>query len=576
MHSYPTLCKIFLTSLLLLSKAAVADSVPLPDSGLFMRENRPPHVPLKTQPQPMIENPDTARPALLPNADLRITVKQFHFTGQTHFSEADLQALLTDYLNREIRFSDLEAAVKKVTAHYRQAGFFLVSAYLPQQTIKNGQVEIAVLEGQLDASHLNAEVIEMLGEVRINRTVLQQFLDTYAEGELLTIEELNHLSLLINDLPGINSKIVLMPGTKPGSSALRLKVKEEPLLKGYALTDNHGLYSTGYYRFDGGVSLYDALGLGEQLNLRVQTTDSGDMVSGSADYTMPINGYGTRLAVNFSELHYQLRRSFTPLAAQGLARTVGISLQHPLWLAREGRLTGMAHYEHRWLEDHVRSYNTDNPRELNMVSFSLTGHYYDQLFAASGITQAYAGVSVGKLHFNQPDAFLRDQTSGLLSHGGYHKFVWQLNRTQNIIEDFSLFVNFQGQIASKNLDTSEQISLGGPTAIRAYPVGEGSADEGWLFNGEARYHLPDLPYIPGYLQLVGFIDTGFSRINARPLAGDLHNSQHLTGYGLGLNLLEAAGFNLRTSVAWRDRRRQPTSDANAQDPMLYFQLSKSF
>jgi hemolysin activation/secretion protein len=52
----------------------------------------------------------------------------------------------------------------------------------------------------------------------------------------------------------------------------------------------------------------------------------------------------------------------------------------------------------------------------------------------------------------------------------------------------------------------------------AYPVGEGSADEGWQFNAETRYCLPTLPYLPGYLQVIGFIDTGYARVN-----------KHLTG-----------------------------------------------
>jgi hemolysin activation/secretion protein len=257
-----------------------------------------------------------------------------------------------------------------------------------------------------------------------------------------------------------------------------------------------------------------------------------------------------------------------------VARTVGTSLIHPLWLAREGRLTGVAHYEHRWMQDNVNSFNTHNDRELNVMSFSFAGNLYDQLFLTSGLTQAYLNISAGEVSFNNQTAFNDDQ-AGINSNGGYHKFNWQLNRTQNLIDDFSLFANFQGQVASKNLDTSEQISLGGPNAIRAYPVGEGSADEGWMFNGEIRYLLPTIPNVPGKLQLLGFIDTGFSRINANPLAGQGQNSQNLTGYGFGINWLDAAGFNLRTSIAWRDTQKRPLSDQTADGAMMYFQLSKS-
>jgi hemolysin activation/secretion protein len=256
-----------------------------------------------------------------------------------------------------------------------------------------------------------------------------------------------------------------------------------------------------------------------------------------------------------------------------------------LYLSREARLTGIAHYEHRWLHDNMSpELNVTNPRnqrEINVMSFSFAGSLYDKIIPAGGLTQAFINVSAGEVYFTDQLAARADTTSGLNSNGGYHKFDWQLNRTQNIWGsdwgDVSLYANFNGQVASKNLDSSEQISLGGPNAIRAYPVGEGSADEGWIFNGETRYSLPSFGAVPGRFQLIGFVDTGYSRINAKPLPGQGAN-RHLTGYGLGINWLGAAGFNLRTSLAWRDVGTQPTSDptVHINEPQAYFQLTKVF
>jgi len=556
--------------------SSYAAAEPLPDAGLLLRENHRSAEKPKLQIKPSIENAEPSKPAMLPQNNLQFTVKNFRFSGNTQFSHSELSTLLNSYIGQKTGFNDLEIATKIISQHYHNAGFFLALAYLPQQIIKDGQVEITILEGRLDNSHLTADAIQALNKLRVNKFILKRFLDTYEEGELITEKSIQHLSLLINDLSGIESKIVLAPGRKIGLSSLSLEVKEGALVKGYLSTDNHGLYSTGYYRFDGGVRLDDVTGLGDQLNLRLQTTETGNSVSGRIDYNLPINGYGTRLAVNFSELHYSLGRAFTPLNVSGIARTVGISLRHPLWLAREGRLMADVHYEHRWLEDNIALFERHNQRELNLMRFSLTANYYDYFFLTKGLTQGDVNVSVGDLHFKNKAAFKLDQRSGLKTSGGYYKFSWQLNRTQTITEDFSLFVNFQGQLASKNIDSSEQMSLGGPNAIRAYPVGEASADEGWLFNGEVRYRLPIIPHIPGYFELVSFFDTGFSRVNTKPLAGDLNNSQQLTGYGLGLNFQGIAGFNLRTSVAWRDSKNQPTSDPTAQEPMMYFQMFKSF
>lgn len=553
-----------------------------PDAGLLLRETREkPEMPKpKLEPEVNIENVEEERPSMSPQTDLQVTVQTFSFSGNTLFTQEQLESLLFEYKGKAIDFNVLQKAVNVITDFYRQAGNLVAYAYLPVQSIKEGRVEIAVLEGHLDGAHFKEDRIQLLGDTRINKSVLQRFLEIHEEGELITETEINSLSLHINELPGVESTIMLSPGTKKGTSGIMLKAKENSLMNGYLSADNHGLYSTGYYGFDGGINIIDPFGWGDQLSLRVQTTETGGSVMGGADYSLPINGYGTRLGINFSELHYTLGRSFKPIEAEGIARTLGFSLIHSLYLSREARLIGTAHYEHRWLHDNLQAYSIFNQREINAMSFSFSGSFYDKLLPMGALTQAYINVAAGSLYFTNYAAGLNDQASGLNSNGGYHKFYWQLNRTQNLwVErwgDVSIYANFSGQVASKNLDSSEQISLGGPNAIRAYPVGEGSADEGWLFNGEVRYGVPRWNKIPGQIQIIGFIDTGFSRVNAHPLVGDLNNSRHLTGYGFGINWLDVAGFNLRTSMAWRDVNTQPHSDSNQSEPQAYFQLTKTF
>lgn len=547
----------------------------LPDAGLIMRETNKMPAMSKKPVDTTIEQPALKKPMAV-QSNLHIKVQSFTFSGNSQFTDSVLLGLLGNYTNRNLSFADLQEAAVIITNFYRKAGYFVAYAYLPEQTLEHGQVEIAILEGRFDDSHLKGQGISLLNNTRINKKVLQNFLDTQKKGSLITESNLNHLSLLLNQLPGINAKVLLAPGKEANSSSLSVKIREAPLMTGYASTDNYGLYATGYYRFDGGVSFNDPFGLGDQLNFRAQTTDTGNTVSGWADYNFAVNGYGTRLGANFSELHYSLGRSFTQLQAHGIARTIGTTLTQPLLLNRSGQLTGIAHYEHRWLQNEYDITGSHNDRELNVMSFSFAGNFTDQWLSEMGLTQAYINVSAGQVAFSNQQAYLADQTTHLDTNGGYHKFYWQFNRTQNVWGPFSLYANFQGQVANKNIDSSERISLGGPYGIRAYPVGEGSADEGWQSNTEIRYRLPSIHYVPGFLQLIGFIDTGYARINTIPLPGDAHNSAHLTGYGFGINWLEVAGFSLRTSLAWRDSNKQPTADPTATGPMGYFQLNKMF
>ena len=562
--------------LLLSAVSAVGHTAPVvPDAGLIMRETTKAPSLQKKPTDIDIETPALRKP-MAAQSNLHVKVLGFTFSGNSQIPSSVLQALLASYTNRELSFDDLQKTAEVITRFYRSQGFIVAYAYLPEQTLNSGQVEIAIIEGRLDGEHLKGNSINMLNDTRINKQVLQNFLDTLPKGSLISESDLNNLSLRLNQVPGINAKLVLAPGKETGTSSLAVKVKEAPLINGYTSADNYGLYATGYYRFDGGISINDPFGRGDQLNLRAQTTETGGAVSGWADYNTAINGYGTRLGINFSEMHYALGRVFTPLQGNGYFRNVGAILSQPLVLNRNGQLTGSARYDHRWLEDNLDAVGSSNARELNVANFSVSGNMADTWLIEPAVTQAFVNVAAGDVNFTNNQAYLNDQATGINKNGAYHKFNGLINRTQNVWGPISLYGSLYGQVASKNLDSSERISLGGPNAIRAYPVGEGNADEGWLSNVETRYRLPTVPYLPGYVQVIGFIDVGYAQVNAKPLAGTVNNSQHLAGYGFGINWLEAKGFSLRTSLAWRDSHKQPNSDPTANGPMGYFQLNRLF
>lgn len=122
---------------------------------------------------------------------------------------------------------------------------------------------------------------------------------------------------------------------------------------------------------------------------------------------------------------------------------------------------------------------------------------------------------------------------------------------------------FNGQRASKNLDTAEKFALGGVNAIRAYPTGEGLGDQGWQATAELRYNL--LPSLQG----VVFYDVGGIDINRRAYIANANNSRHLSGEGIGFNASLAKSWQLKLNVAWRGNE-EPLSDKD-QKPRVWAQ-----
>ena len=97
--------------------------------------------------------------------------------------------------------------------------------------------------------------------------------------------------------------------------------------------------------------------------------------------------------------------------------------------------------------------------------------------------------------------------------GTYSKVNYSASRLQRLNDAWSLYANFAGQSANKNLDSSEKFALGG-MGVRAYPQGEASGDAGSLLNLEVRYNLPGIAF--ANLQLVSIMPHRWSLLAHRP------------------------------------------------------------
>ena len=142
--------------------------------------------------------------------------------------------------------------------------------------------------------------------------------------------------------------------------------------------------------------------------------------------------------------------------------------------------------------------------------------------------------STGNLDIRTPDVRAFDAATAQ-THGHFSKLAIHAARLQNLSESFSFYASINGQVASKNLDVSEKMELGGMYAVRAYPEGEAYADQGYVLTLEGRMLLPRLhERQAGQMQFIVFVDAGTVTANKNPwVAGT--NRRTLSGAGVGLN-----------------------------------------
>ncbi|MDO8277234.1 MAG: ShlB/FhaC/HecB family hemolysin secretion/activation protein, partial [Burkholderiaceae bacterium] len=161
------------------------------------------------------------------------------------------------------------------------------------------------------------------------------------------------------------------------------------------------------------------------------------------------------------------------------------------------------------------------------------------------------------------------------SDGGFGKLSFSASRLQRVSNAVSFFGSISGQAASKNLDISEKMGLGGAYAVRAYPTGEAYADQGVLVNLEVRLLLPTPSAgMPGRVHLVGFVDAGSVTINKNPWTGG-NNHRTLSGAGVGLTWADYNNFSVSAYYAQKLGNEAAVSAPDSRG-RFWLQLVKYF
>ena len=549
---------IFTIALLAVSHGAFAQQ---PDAGSQMQQIPPAPLPQKFE--PTVDVVPQSAPTTADTAGVKIVVKSLNVVGAHVYSEAELLALTGFMPGSELSLDELRGMASKIGDHYRANGYFVAQAYLPAQDIKDGAVTIAVIEGEYGKITLN-------NQTRLAGDLANSQISGLNSGDVIQAAPLESRLLLLSDIPGVKVKSTLVPGASVGASDLIVDLTPGPTVSGEVDFDNAGNRYTGEYRLGGTVNLNNLAGRGDVASLRAMTTGEG-LNYARASYQMM---FGKATAgVAYSALKYKLGEEFESLRAHGTAEIASIYGSYPLIRSRSNNLSACLVYEDKTFQDKVDSTSTVTDKSAQVVSASLYGNQRDR-FGGGGVTSYALTWSTGNIDIETPAARIIDAATAK-TNGHFDKIGFRAARLQRVTDSVSLSAAINGQFASKNLDSSEKMGLGGMYGVRAYPEGEGYGDEGYLLNLEARYLLPKYSAtMPGQMHLIGFVDTGSVTTHKRPWAPG-PNSRTLSGAGVGLSWGEANNFLARAYYAVK-LGNEPATSAPDKSGRFWIQLVKYF
>jgi hemolysin activation/secretion protein len=530
---------------LLVSAFSVA-APDLPDPANLPRIDTQPSPPVITSPN-IEKKEDLKYPAALPDtSSIKVSVKSLKFSGNKNVSDEQLTMLLKAYLGQSLGIKELNQMTALVTRYYRQHGFMLAEAYLPEQDIAQDTLEIAVVEGYL-------------GELRlqVKGNLDGAFLKKMASHDLANNDAIRESNLvknitLINSLPGVKAVSELSPGAEVGYSDVEIEVQALPLLTGYIGANTYGNRFTGRETIFAGLFLNNLAGRGDRLGLNLKSSNGERQRNAQLGYALPVHESGTILNLNAGYSDYRLGGEFSILDATGRSSYVSAFLDQPVLRSRQGNITSRFGLSYKDVSDDVSAFSLENHRSINAIELGLFGDWRDSEW--NGFNQLGLNLKFAEVDFKNSLARLLDET-GADTEGNFVKYNVFGSRIQPLSAAYNLILRAEYQGANKNLDGTEKLAIGGVNRWREFGELPVSSDRGLIVGAELRKTMLPVTGLASFLPVLKsaelspyvFFDYGRGVIDHNALSNDNHvKSAH---YGAGVDMQFAKKWVLDLTVS---------------------------
>ena len=512
-------------------------------------------------PQPMESSPSVvphapAKKTSAP-AGVRVTLSSVEFSGNTLFDSATLRHALGSIAGRQFDMAGLNNLANTIVGYYRSQGYPFVQTIIPPQNLKGGVLHLRVLEGRYGA-------IQADGSASLKKGA-QPFLDHYlSRGNPIKNSSLERALLILNDQPGTKIHPTIRPGSGQGEGDLTVDVVRTSRITGEIGADNTGNQNTGEYRLPLTVNINSPFRFGDKLTLNGLYTDR-NMWLGAFGYETPLGPSGLRGYVGYAHTSYILAGQFSALNDTGYANITTLRLSYPLLRSQASNVLLMVSYLTKALSDQYATLGITSSKHSKVIPLEMQFDHRDTWFGG-GVTYGVVSASTGQLSLDS--GLLATDASTAGTQGSFNKANLDVARIQKITESVSLYGRYSGQWAGKNLDPSEKFDLGGFYGVRAYPMGEGMGDTGWLTQIELRYTQGELtPFL--------LYDAASSDLNASPWNAGSVVRRKLAGAGMGVRM-HHNNWSLESTLAWRTQGGLPTADNTNRNPRLFLVGSYRF
>ena len=482
---------------------------------------------------------------------LKILIKDFTFDGNFKYSDEELKKIVETAINEELGYNQLLEITRVITNFYRANGY-LATSYLPPQDIENGVVKIKITEAKLGKIIFEVEEGEKLNLPKDE--IKMRILHKIKNDEILNINQLDKNVRNLNKIPGINALAQLEEGKNFGETNVKVNAINTQTVFGNTLVDNNGSRSSGYNKITNTLNFDGLFNSGERITLTnvlsgdhhiEDNHEQSNYYAVSSEF--PLGYDGLFVSFRASKMEYKLSAPFDSTNPSGYSTEYNLTLNQPIIESSDFNLnTSFSLGNNKYVND-LGTGNNSN-KDIWKSNLNLGFDSRDSNLGG-GINYGSFGLSLAKVDLTDNPSNLSTDQSAADNNGRNFKGTLNLNRLNKLTSKTNVLLKFNGQLAADNLDGADQLSLGGSSAVRAYPSNEAAGDIGFIASLELKRNLfknieSTLFYDYGKIKLHKKLWNNWNSTNTA-----LKNNYHLQGYGFSLGIPIFSNFDINASFA---------------------------
>lgn len=375
----------------------------------------------------------------------------------------DANGALSGLIGQEIDAHLLQRVINQLSRYYRDLGYTNAQAYLPEQSILDGKLDVYVATTKL-------QDVMLENKTAVNDDYFDYLLSGLKAqyGQPINQAEIESQLLKLSDL-GVFNLVGGFSALDATGLYADLELQAEPSSDRWSFdvfADNYGNESSGRYRFGGQLIVRSPFGLADRLSVFYARTDE-QQNNYSLNYEVPINSHPTVFGVNFCYSNYELGQEYAILGAQGHAYTIEGYVREPMFRDADNKVDLQVGMRYRKLVDEFRNFDLEFRKHTLAAYTSLS-----TVNALNVDTSVYgkAMFTLGRLYMDDAYELMPEDTFYLLNldAGVMHRFS----------SDLFWQTSIQAQMASTALEGSEQFLAGGPLGISALGSSDLVGDSG--------------------------------------------------------------------------------------------------